>query len=108
MLGNLQRHQEVVEVLKPLTDRVENDDKFKQQLNMLNFYYSRVRSDVDYHGALAMIEKGNLDEAQTETGESVSGLPSKHRYSDFDVSAGRRRGLERDGSGHVEKDDSPS
>lgn len=64
MLGNLQRHQEVVEVLKPLTDRVENDDKFKQQLNMLNFYYSRVRSDVDYHGALAMIEQGNLDEAR--------------------------------------------
>ena len=64
MLGSLERHEEVVEVLKPLTDRVENDDKFKQQLNTLNFYYSRVRSDVDYHAALAMIKKGNPDEAR--------------------------------------------
>lgn len=76
MLANLQRHEEVVEVLKPLTERVDNDDKFKQQLNMLNFFYSRVRSDLDYHTALAWIEKGKLEEAKPKLIQAFQAYPN--------------------------------
>ncbi len=64
MLGELERHDDVVEVLQPLIDRIENDDKFKQQLNSNFVPYNHFRSEVLYHGALAKLEKGDVDEAR--------------------------------------------
>jgi tetratricopeptide (TPR) repeat protein len=65
MLGDMQRHDDVVEVLKPLTERLEKDGKLKQQLNtIMMFRYNRIRSDVDYHGARALIEKGEIESAK--------------------------------------------
>jgi tetratricopeptide (TPR) repeat protein len=64
MLGELRRHDSVVEVLKPLTDRIENDGKLKQRLNTMLFPYNRIRSDVDFHAALSLIEKGKVYEAK--------------------------------------------
>jgi tetratricopeptide (TPR) repeat protein len=65
MLGELHRHDDVVETLKPLIDRIEKDGKLRQQLNAsMMFRYNRVRSDLDYHGALSLIEKGKTEEAK--------------------------------------------
>lgn len=64
MLGELQRHEEVVAVLQPLIERVDNDDKLKQQLNLIFFRYNRFRSEAAYHDALAKIKAGNLDLAR--------------------------------------------
>ncbi len=65
MLGELERHEDVVEVLKPLIDRVEKDGKLKQQLNTtIMFRYNRIRSDVDYHRAMALIKQDKTDEAR--------------------------------------------
>lgn len=65
MLGELKRHQEVVDVLQPLTDRVEKDNKLRQQLNSrFLFQYNRIRSEVDYHSAMVLLEEGKVDEAR--------------------------------------------
>ncbi len=65
MLGELQRHDDVVKVLEPLTERLEKDGKLKQQLNtLMMFRYNRIRSDVDYHTALSLIKQGKPDEAK--------------------------------------------
>ncbi len=64
MLGELQRHQEVVEVLRPLVDRVEKDDKLAQRLLMNFFDYRQVSSNLEYHQALASIEEGDGESAK--------------------------------------------
>ncbi len=64
MLAELERHEAVVEVLEPLVQRVEKDDKMKQRLNLMFIRYNHYRSEMTYHSALAKIEKGDLDEAR--------------------------------------------
>ncbi len=64
MLGELQRHQEVVDVLRPLVDRVEKDDKLAQRLLMNFFDYRQVSSNLEYHQALASIEEGDGESAK--------------------------------------------
>lgn len=64
MLAERLEHDRVVEVLEPLVERVDLDDKFKQRLNGLFSNYSRTESDLYYHQGLSLIEKGNLDEAR--------------------------------------------
>lgn len=64
MLAELERHDDVVSVLKPLVDRIENDAKLKQQLNMLTMDTRQVVSNLDYHTGLALIEEGKFEEAQ--------------------------------------------
>jgi tetratricopeptide (TPR) repeat protein len=65
MLADLQRHQEVVDVLKPLVERVEKDGQLRQQLNSrILFQYNRIRSEVDYHSAIVLLNEGKLDEAR--------------------------------------------
>ena len=45
MLGDLERHQDVVDVLRPLIDRLDKDGKLKQQLlAMTMFSYAQIRS----------------------------------------------------------------
>jgi tetratricopeptide (TPR) repeat protein len=65
MLGELNEHQQVVEVLKPLAERIEKDAKFRLRLNTnMIVRFDKVRSDVDYHSALALIQQGQIEEAR--------------------------------------------
>ncbi len=64
MLGELERHKEVVDLLEPLTNRVEKDDKFKQRLMSIGFSYPAAKSNQQYHGALAKIKGGDVEEAK--------------------------------------------
>ncbi|QDT04755.1 Tetratricopeptide repeat protein [Rubripirellula lacrimiformis] len=76
MLAELQRHEEVVAVLTPLIERVDKDDDFKQQLNRIFFRYNHFRSEVLYHGALAKIKTGHLDEARPLLTQAYTLSPS--------------------------------
>ncbi|TWT82073.1 Tetratricopeptide repeat protein [Planctomycetes bacterium CA13] len=64
MLAELQRHQEVVDVLSPLLERLENDDQFKSELNTGRFTYDSMRSDIQWHAALAKVDAGEIAEAK--------------------------------------------
>jgi tetratricopeptide (TPR) repeat protein len=75
MLGEMEQHEEVIKVLKPLTERMENDGKLRQQLNTMLFPYNRIRSDVDYHSALLLIEQGKVDEARPVLAKSFRMYP---------------------------------
>jgi tetratricopeptide (TPR) repeat protein len=66
LLGELERHRDVVDLLRPLIDRLERDAKLKQQLlAMTMFSYSQIRSSADYHQAMDLIQTGKLDEARS-------------------------------------------
>lgn len=64
MLGELQRHREVVEVLRPLVERVEKDDKMRQRLNNFFFQLSRTQSELYFHDGLADLKDGKVAEAR--------------------------------------------
>lgn len=64
MLGELQRYEDAVEVLKPLTDRIEKDDQFQRRLNSVLFRYSSIKSDQEYYAGLAKIRDGKAEEAK--------------------------------------------
>lgn len=65
MLGDLERHRDVVEVLRPLVDRLEKDTKLKQQLiRLTTFNYSQIVSSAEFHEAMDLIENGNADQAR--------------------------------------------
>ena len=64
MLSELQRHKDVVDVLEPLIDRIEKDEQLKRRLNMQGFDDRSMRSEVDYHQAMALAAKGNIASAQ--------------------------------------------
>lgn len=64
MLGELQRHREVVDVLRPMVERVEKDDKMRQRLNNFFFQLSRTQSDMYFHDALADLKEGKVAEAR--------------------------------------------
>jgi tetratricopeptide (TPR) repeat protein len=65
LLGDLERHRDVVDLLRPLIDRLERDAKLKQQLlAMTMFSYSQIRSSADYHQAMDLIQSGKVDEAR--------------------------------------------
>ncbi len=66
MLGELQRHQDVVDVLRPLVDRLEKDSKLKQRLLMNFFDYRQIRSNAKYHQALSSIEAGDGQKAKPQ------------------------------------------
>ncbi|MGB0599929.1 MAG: tetratricopeptide repeat protein [Rubripirellula sp.] len=65
MLADLERYQEVVDLLKPLTDRIEKDEQLRRKLNtVVMFQYNRLRSDVDYYSALVLLKEGDADKAR--------------------------------------------
>ncbi len=64
MLGELNRHQEVVDVLTPLVERIDNDDLLKDRLNSLRFTYDRMNSDIQWHGAQLKIDQGDIEGAK--------------------------------------------
>ncbi|WP_442509788.1 tetratricopeptide repeat protein [Novipirellula sp. SH528] len=64
MLGDLERHQEVVDLLTPLIDRIESDDQLKNRLNALRFTYDEMRSNIQWHSGLQKIEQGDIESAK--------------------------------------------
>lgn len=64
MLGELRRHEEVVEVLEPLIDRMDNDRALKNKLMFSRFPYDFIRSEIEYHRGLAKLEADKNEEAK--------------------------------------------
>jgi len=64
MLAELLRHEEVVEVLQPLADRLQKDDTLKRILILNQVPYPRIPSLVAYHRGLAAIEQDDLKQAR--------------------------------------------
>jgi tetratricopeptide (TPR) repeat protein len=65
MLGELQRHQDVIDLLSPLIERMEKDERFKQRLNAVMVSYSDLKSDLEFHRGLAALEKGKQEDAKS-------------------------------------------
>ncbi|TWT56322.1 tetratricopeptide repeat protein [Allorhodopirellula solitaria] len=64
LFGELQRHADVVETLLPLTERIDQDDEFRDRLIERRFSYPDVQSNLDFHRALLLIEQGEEDAAK--------------------------------------------
>ncbi|MFG0261062.1 MAG: hypothetical protein ACF788_01540 [Novipirellula sp. JB048] len=64
MLSELQRHQEVVDLLTPLIDRIENDDQLKNRLNLQRFSFAEMRSHIHWHTGLLKIQQGDPESAK--------------------------------------------
>lgn len=68
MYGELERHQDVVDVLTPIHQRATKDKKFNDQVTQrlitLRFSWKKVGSDIDYHTAQAKLAADTSDEAR--------------------------------------------
>lgn len=64
MLGELQRHADVVKTLTPLAERIEHDGEFRDRLIARRVPYTDVQSTLDFHRALLMIERGESEAAR--------------------------------------------
>lgn len=62
MLGELRKHEEVVELLEPLITRLEQDDQLNRQLNNAMFA-NTIRSDQEFHRGLALVRQGREEAA---------------------------------------------
>ena len=75
MFGEMERHQDVVDVLQPLVDRAEKDAKLQQKLNNMLFNFSRAKSDLLFHNAKLLVEKGDVDAARPLMKEAYDRYP---------------------------------
>lgn len=64
MLAELQQFQGVVDVLTPLADRMQRDEKLKQRMNNVLIASGQIQSHIDYHRALQLIAAGDAVAAQ--------------------------------------------
>ncbi len=64
MFGEMEKHQEAVDVLNPLVERAEKDAKLQQKLNNMLFNLSRAKSDVLFHNAKLLVQKGDIAAAR--------------------------------------------
>ena len=64
LFGEMLQHNDVIELLSPLTQRIERDDEFRDRLIARRFAYTIVQSDMDYHRGMLMIEQGDVDAAK--------------------------------------------
>ena len=64
MLAELERHEEVIEVLEPLIERAENDNAFNNRMKFNLYSIEFFRSQVEHHRGLMLLEKGKADEAK--------------------------------------------
>ncbi|WP_052031667.1 tetratricopeptide repeat protein [Novipirellula maiorica] len=64
MLADLERHQDVVDLLTPLIDRIESDDQLKNRLNALRFSYDEMRSNILWHSGLLKVQQGDVEAAK--------------------------------------------
>jgi tetratricopeptide (TPR) repeat protein len=65
MLAEMERHQDVVDVLEPLVDRIEKDEQLKRSLRMQNFNDLLARSELDFHRGMALAENHENEAAQS-------------------------------------------
>jgi tetratricopeptide (TPR) repeat protein len=71
MLGELQRHQDVVDVLEPMIRRSEEDQTFARRLQTLYVDVSRLKSTMIYHQGLAKAA-GDSPESKQQARELLS------------------------------------
>lgn len=65
MLAELERHQDFVDLMQPLADRMEKDNELRRQFNtQIMFQLNRVQSDLNYHKALLLLKEGKDEEAK--------------------------------------------
>ena len=64
MFGEMQRHADVVRTLTPLTERISQDDEFRERLIARRFSYTDVQSNLDFHRGLLMIQQGDSEAAK--------------------------------------------
>lgn len=64
MHGELQNHQAVIDMLTPLAQRIEKDNEFEERLIADQFTSAIVRSNLDFHRGLLLIEQGKSEQAQ--------------------------------------------
>lgn len=64
LLGELERHQDVVDLLTPLVDRLEKDAKLQQKLNNMFFSINRTKSNLLFHQAQVLLAKGEKEAAR--------------------------------------------
>jgi len=64
MHSELQNHEAVIEMLTPLAERIERDNEFEERLIADQFSSAIVRSNLDFHRGLLLIEQGPPEQAQ--------------------------------------------
>ena len=69
MYGELKRHQDLIDVLSPVVDRVSKDDAFRLKMDSnpdVGIYVSSWKPRVDYHTALLELERPAADATEAE------------------------------------------
>lgn len=64
MLGELNRHDDVIRVLQPLIKRADNDDAFKNRMRFGYFQIDYIRSQIEFHKGLKKLDAGEMDEGR--------------------------------------------
>lgn len=64
MLGELLRHQEVVDMLQPFVDRLDKDEKLRIGLQYRSFSLKQVRGELEFHAAQALLKDGKIEQAR--------------------------------------------
>ncbi|WP_146577679.1 tetratricopeptide repeat protein [Neorhodopirellula pilleata] len=64
MHSELQHHEVVIEMLTPLDQRIERDNEFEERLIADQFSSAIVRSNLDFHRGLLLIQRGQAEQAQ--------------------------------------------
>jgi tetratricopeptide (TPR) repeat protein len=66
MLGELLRHQEVVDVLQPFVDRLDKDEKLRISMQYRRFSLKQIRSELEFHAAQALLASGKMNQARSK------------------------------------------
>ncbi|TWU42985.1 photosystem I assembly protein Ycf3 [Novipirellula aureliae] len=84
MLSELQRHQDVVDLLTPLAERAEKDEEFRKRLNsvLANFDFDNIRSDILWHQGLIHVEASEIEKAKLLLKEAYQTSP---RQENIDI-----------------------
>ena len=64
MLGEQNKHAEIVEMLGPFVDRVDKDEKLRQSLQHRGLDLRLIRSELEYHTAEKLLTEGKMDDAR--------------------------------------------
>lgn len=75
MHAELQDHEAVIAMLEPLALRIEQDNDFQERLIADQFSSAKVRSNLDFHRGLLMIQQDQLDSAKAKLREAFETNP---------------------------------
>jgi len=75
MFSELERHQDVVDVLEPLVVRIDKDEELKRRLRLRNFNDFSARSELDFHRAMVLVQEGKTVEAQPLMRKAYAAYP---------------------------------